>query len=732
MKPLKVLSLFDGVACGRLALERRGIPVERYVAYEIDKYAIQIAKKNWPDIEHCGDVFEADFTQYSDFDLLIGGPPCFTKGHLVLTDKGYKDISEIVVGDMVLTHKGNYKPVIRTNTREAEIWSLKVMGYPEFRTTSEHPFYTLKRRKANNQEYHATHSFRVFSDKPEWVAVKDLNRDYFCGQHILTPAKRENKFEIDNELRWILGRYVADGHLRKSKRKHRKNSYQYRVVLSIGKDKIGNFKQKVQNRKYSCFPHTQSTYRCCFNLQELVEFIEKHFGKGRANKRIPEFIYSLPKDLQETFLDGYMSGDGCYNKMFDSYVCSTVSMELAFGMQRLVTAIYRTNASVSVQQPRTKEHKIGDRVIKSNYPLYTVIFKKGLRKQSVAHEQDNIMWTQVRKAENTKQFDTVYNIEVADDNSYTVNNCIVHNCTYWSLANTTARETTQDGKGGELFMQYVRALRESGIPYFLCENNYSIHKNIKEFISEQLGVQHIMINSALLSAQSRKRCYWTNIPGVTQPEDKGILLKDILENDLPLLTIEGGESNTITASYGKTGDNIFSANGCERAKPRVAIPINTIENGKARTIKAQSSQVSIANISRQDGFGATGVAIPADKPIRVGVIGKGSQGSRIYSVKGKSITLSANGGGGGAKTGLYKVDLPDGDYIVRKLTPVEAERLQTLPDNYTEGISNTQRYKCIGNGWTVDVIRHILKNLHNAERPLEPTDFKQTEQISLF
>jgi len=117
----------------------------------------------------------------------------------------------------------------------------------------------------------------------------------------------------------------------------------------------------------------------------------------------------------------------------------------------------------------------------------------------------------------------------------------------------------------------------------------------------------------------------------------------------------------------------------------------------------------------------TMVAVPIDSigfnicnPIRIGQIGKGGQGQRIYSVRGKSVTITANGGGMGAKTGLYRIDLPDGEYIVRKLTPVEAERLQTLPDNYTAGISNTQRYKCIGNGWTVDVIAHILGGLKNV------------------
>lgn len=238
-------------------------------------------------------------------------------------------------------------------------------------------------------------------------------------------------------------------------------------------------------------------------------------------------------------------------------------------------------------------------------------------------------------------------------------------CTYWSVAKKD-REITPDGKGFRLFMQYVRALEESDCKYFLYENNQSIHKNIKDAISEKLGVKPIMINSALVSAQQRKRCYWTNIPNVTQPDNKNILLKDVLENGISW----HDKSYCMTASYDG------------------AVIKNTLER-KQRTM----------------------IAVP----IRIGEYGKGGQGQRIYSVHGKSVTLSANGGGQGAKTGLYKIDLPDGDYIIRKLTPVEAERLQTLPDNYTAGISNTQRYKCIGNAWTVDVIAHILGGLKNVE-----------------
>lgn len=328
-------------------------------------------------------------------------------------------------------------------------------------------------------------------------------------------------------------------------------------------------------------------------------------------------------------------------------------------------------------------------------------------------------------------------------------------CTYWSIAKT-GREVTPDGMGGKLFMEYVRALRESGCRYFLYENNNSIHQNIKDFISEQLGVKPIMINSALVSAQQRKRCYWTNIPNVSQPADKGILLKDILESGLPWQdksycmtasydgavlwnTLQRSQRSMIAEPVGvaQRGRYIQSGKRSEKciggteqfiearkdgksnclttvqkdsmvAEP---IPFNTYngEGEKSRTFMAGYYKYGEATIIKNKGFkgGTTAVA----QPVRVGEYGKGGQGQRIYSVRGKSVTLSANGGGQGAKTGLYKIDLPDGDYIVRKLTPVEAERLQTLPDNYTEGISNTQRYKCIGNGWTVDVIAHILNGL---------------------
>lgn len=255
-------------------------------------------------------------------------------------------------------------------------------------------------------------------------------------------------------------------------------------------------------------------------------------------------------------------------------------------------------------------------------------------------------------------------------------------CTYWSIAqNPKNRETTPKGLGWELFQQYVRALHEAEPEYFLYENNSSMSPAIRESISETFGFEPIEINSALVSAQSRKRLYWvgkSNHDGtyskcmIEPPADRGIIVKDIIDAGFVL----------------------------------------NDKNGKAQTIKSQYQNSNIRNfVIYKSTYGATGIAVP----VQIGKMKHSdgtisdSQADRIYSVSGKSVAIKANAGGGGAKTGLYKIDLPDGDYTVRKLTVKECMRLQTIPEWYDFSVSsNTQAYKCIGNGWTVEVIMHLI------------------------
>ena len=310
-------------------------------------------------------------------------------------------------------------------------------------------------------------------------------------------------------------------------------------------------------------------------------------------------------------------------------------------------------------------------------------------------------------------------------------------CTHWSIARTKNRETEPEGLGWELFKNYLIALEKFKPDFFLYENNKSMAPAIRAQITRELGVEPILINSALVSAQSRQRLYWTNIPGVELPEDRGIVLLDILESGLPLRE----KGYTLDANYYKGGAAPLKHQSGKRLI--VAEPVNVTTDGKAQRLRATYYKDGIRNMVGNTIDRKTCVATH----IRVGTIESGTgsegQGHRVYSASGKSKTLCGNGGGAGAKTGLYTVPtdscqyyqycgtldrpiyevrdgqitikgqqypikLMDGYYIIRKLTVRECMRLQTVPEDFVFPVSDTQAYKMLGNGWTVDVIAHIL------------------------
>ena len=220
-------------------------------------------------------------------------------------------------------------------------------------------------------------------------------------------------------------------------------------------------------------------------------------------------------------------------------------------------------------------------------------------------------------------------------------------CTFWSVAQKAdKRETTSEGFGWELFKQYLRAWEESGCKYFLYENNYSMSDAIKNEITKHLGVEPIMINSALVSAQLRKRYYWTNIPNVELPNDRGIKLADIIESG----TVDREKSLCIARRY--AGFNGSQSYLCRRY------------------------------------FGKS--------------FGQAVFEGDIEEIKNKW-----------RENPYFESD----ERNIRQMTIRECERLQTLPDDYTEveGVSTQMRYESIGNGWTVEVIAHILTQLKLTE-----------------
>ena len=238
-------------------------------------------------------------------------------------------------------------------------------------------------------------------------------------------------------------------------------------------------------------------------------------------------------------------------------------------------------------------------------------------------------------------------------------------CQGFSAANTSARS----GKSLEafnhpssiLFYEYMRLLREVKPKYFLLEN-VPMKQEHEDVITELLGVHPIKINSSLMTGHFRRRLYWTNLPDFQMPLDKGIYLKDIMEppEDIP--------------------QDLWLKSG---------------------TVKKLTYEIQKDTIIRKD------------KPIRIAHFDSEkwnvpSQSKRVYSPQGKSACQTASGNG---KDTLLFVDKTREN--IRKLSPIESERLQGVPDNYSKvpGVSNNQRYKMLGNGWTVTVIAHIFRGL---------------------
>ena len=275
-------------------------------------------------------------------------------------------------------------------------------------------------------------------------------------------------------------------------------------------------------------------------------------------------------------------------------------------------------------------------------------------------------------------------------------------CTYWSIAQKKNRETVASGMGWEHYSQYVRALREAKPKYFIYENNKSMSKQIRASIDEAFGFEAVCINSALVSAQNRQRLYWVgkrNADGtyskvnVEQPEDRGILLKDVLDSAVAWRN----KTNTLTSVE---TDN------------RVAEPINTDANGKAfcvtsRHYKGFGNNPGKCLEKHRDSMVAEPINVTAD----------GKEIS-IYEVRDGKITIKGK---------QYPIKLRDGYYIIRKLTVSECKRLQTVPEWYDFScVSNSQAYKMLGNGWTCEVIKHLIDSCLNEKA----TDFD--EQCRLF
>lgn len=729
---------------------------------EFDKFAVKsyCAIHGVDESLNLGDITKVDETKLNLFNMICGGSPCFVAGVKVYTSLGYKNIEEIQPEDMVLTHTGTFQKVLKTGNKYSDdLYEVKAQGILPTKVTGNHPYYvrTMKRVWNNTRRCYE----RTFSD-PVWKNVNELKKDDFIGINILnTNINEKNLSKIDC---WLLGRYIADGYICNSKRSHRNNSYNHKVTFCIGKNKLSDFKKAMANSMYHIgITEERTVYKC--------RIINKHFmdlclqcGKGAFNKKIPYWILNLPPNMLEIFLDGYMSGDGCY--IDNNYKATTISEELALGLCLCVQKIYRVGARIH-KTIRKKTTVIEGRLVNQK-DTYEVHFAKEKRKQVNYAVIDNIVWMPVHEVTKLDSLEQVFNLEIENDNSYTANNAIVHNCQDFSVAGKQKGSVWTCGDCGKEYnpltvhwskrdtcptcgSHNIKKTRSSLLVEFLRvirfnKPNFGIYENVKNIVGKQFRnttfklfedeLHEYGYNTywKVLNAknygipQNRERVYLIFIRKdldnsqfkFPEPFDNEIRLKDLLEEE-------------VDEKYYLSNEKVqkFLKNFSQSD-----LPVTTRNSDISSTIRASYYKNGSRNICEniENGNGYEGV-VESNNVKQIGnIVDTGNwnnpQRGRIYSASGCSPALNTCGGGGLEpkiltrpvlnKDNQIEIDTYKYDNIrIRKLTPKECFRLMGFSDRDFEaaknaGISNSQLYKQAGNSIVVDVLYYIYVELYKA------------------
>jgi DNA (cytosine-5)-methyltransferase 1 len=462
-------SLFDG--SGGFPLGGLFAGITTLWSSEIEPFPIRVTTKRLPNVKHYGDVSKINGAEIEPVDIITFGSPCqdmsvagkrvglegsrsslfhqairiikemrcatngeyprfavwenvcFSAGTIVTTEYGYKSIESVQLGDKVKTLSGRYMPVRKIyKSRKKEVIQINPTGSEIIVCTPNHPFY-VKKRLIHSDGL----AYRESFGSAEWKRAGELTTDDLIGYVLDTPDEKFSDFITEAEA-WAIGRWLADGSVDLKKSNPR-------IFISCGEKKIDSTREQLHFLPYDIYenrPHS-TALNFTFTSWEFYKLIESA-RKGAENKCVPPYVFKLPIHLQKAVLDGYVSGDGYIRKRkyHTELSASTVSRELAYGISRLIRNCYHEGCSINVVPP--KDGVIDGRIIHANHLVYILTACLNT-KQSKSFVENGILWQPIKSIEKLDKKENVYNLSVEDDNTYEVNNIIVHNCGAFSSNN---------------------------------------------------------------------------------------------------------------------------------------------------------------------------------------------------------------------------------------------------------------------------------------------------------
>ena len=481
MNKLRVFEAFAGYGSQSIALRNLGVDYEVVAISEIDKYAIQAYYAlHDTDIPNLGDICKIKVEDIPKHDLFTYSFPCFVAGTKILTDKGYKNIEDIQTGDKVLTHTNSYQKVVKPMINKANhLYKVDTMCSDTLYTTEEHPFYVRKKYYEYDPKIRYENGkmkkLRKFKE-PQWIKAKDLNKDCYVGIAVNHKwelpkwngiyfdwgdgrrSRKSNKLKekFNNpDFWWLIGRYIGDGWIRS----------QGGIIICCDYNEVHEITEKLHKLDFSySLSLERTTVKIHLAFKEIEEYV-KQFGRGAENKHLTSDIFNLPGDLLMGFIEGYKSADGSvdrygYNKI------SSVSKELIYGIGQCIAKAYQRPYSI-YHTKRKSTCTIENRIVNQK-DTYTIVWKEEDDKQDKAFYDGKYIWCPINSIEKIDYDGLVYNMEVANDNSYTVNNIIVHNCQDLSVAGKQAG--LSKGTRSGLLYECEKIIEHCTPKYLLLEN----------------------------------------------------------------------------------------------------------------------------------------------------------------------------------------------------------------------------------------------------------------------
>ena len=435
-------------------------------------------------------------------DIIIGGFPCFIAGTKVLTHNGYKNIEEVVLTDTLMTHTGRFQTILNLQKKiyTGKLYYINLKYHSDtICCTQEHPFYVReKARKWNNELRNYEYEFK----NPEWKKAHELDNNHYFGMKInentIIPEFTFNKsinqhkhvivkIKLDNPDMWfMMGYFIGDGWIEETTKADGRCMNKIRFSINTTDENI--VLHRINNILKLTDKKCSSGDKCNkYGCADFVWFnIFKQFGKYAHGKLIPEWVQDAPKEYIQEFIDGYMLADGCINQKTKKYRMTTVSHNLALGVQRLFLKLGHLFGITKFISPKTIV--IEGRTVNQR-DTYTVggYIKENVKKFSSFFD-DGYVWYAPNKIEKEDvENEPVYNFEVENDNSYIVENIIVHNCQDFSHAGK--RKGFKSNKGhdlkekvdiekennrGTLYKSFVEVVKKVQPKMFVAENVYGL------------------------------------------------------------------------------------------------------------------------------------------------------------------------------------------------------------------------------------------------------------------